>query len=136
LASVAVCLVAAGCGDSDAADPSPQQPAISSPTPIPTATQAPRQASTPSPSPSPLPVDGSALSSLIDEIESTIRAAAEFEATDRSYVSTIDPDYELHSATVRRLEEWTAVVRAHVMLHPNDIENLILQPGSRTPIRR
>lgn len=127
MASVAVCLVAAGCGDSDAADPSPQQPAISSPTPIPTATQAPRQASTPSPSPSPLPVDGSALSSLIDEIESTIRAAAEFEATDTSYVSTIDPDYELHSATVRRLEEWTAVVRAHVMLHPNDIENLILQ---------
>jgi tetratricopeptide (TPR) repeat protein len=74
-----------------------------------------------------LPVDGSALSSLVDEIESTIRAAAEFEAADKSSVSTIDSDYELHSATVLRLEEWTAVVRAYVMLHPDDIEKLILQ---------
>ena len=87
---VGLCLVVAGCSDSDAAD-------------------------------------GSALSSLVDEIESTIRATAEFEAADKSSVSTIDSDYELHSATVLRLEEWTAVVRAYVMLHPDDIEKLILQ---------
>ncbi|MDA1348625.1 MAG: hypothetical protein O3A47_07130 [Chloroflexi bacterium] len=122
-----MCLVVAGCSDSDTADRSPQQPAISSSTPTPTATHAPRQDPTPSPTPSPLPVDGSALSSLIDEIESTIRRAAEFEAADKSYVSTTDPDYELHSATVRRLEEWTAVVRAYVMLHPDDVERLMLQ---------